>query len=121
MRVIEIGRLHFLVESRTQPEPWLVDLEPEYEQPGLPYFCACPRFTKNTHYHHRPCHHIISAAAYVRKHYSQTRSGHPSREGAQKIGCSSDGAAASGSAQSGSGRRYTVDPRRRGASAKPGR
>lgn len=122
MEITVIGRLHFLVQSRSRPDVvHIVDLEPEYEKPGLPFFCSCEAFTLNPHTKWTACHHLAAAAAYVRKHYSTTRRGHQIPEGAQKTGCSSDGVAASGSAQSGSGRRYTVDPRRRGESAKPGR
>lgn len=119
MRVKPIGRLHFLVQSRSDPETeYIVDLEPEYEAGGLPYFCSCPRFTLNTHQKWTVCHHLAAAADYVRKHYSQTRRPLGSD---QKTGSTSAGPGESGSAQSGSGRRYTVDPRRRGASATPGR
>lgn len=56
MRVTVIGRLHYLVTSRSRGgTEHLVDLEP---QGGLPYFCSCERFNENTHHKRTPCHHL---------------------------------------------------------------
>ena len=55
MRIRVIGRLHFLVASKSRDIEHLVDLEPQDDDP---YFCACERFNESPHYRGEPCHHI---------------------------------------------------------------
>lgn len=58
-----IGRLHYLVESLSEPEtPHTVDLE---RQDDDPYFCSCAKFNKNTHHYGRPCQHIRAAVLHA--------------------------------------------------------
>ena len=70
--VTPIGRLHFLVSSRSRPQvEHVVDLEPEYEEGGLKFWCSCERFEVNTHHHHAPCHHLQAAVDFVLANYSR--------------------------------------------------
>lgn len=84
-----IGRLHFLVGSRSRPNPdagrifgpeenffgldateYLVDLLPiECGGFTIPYFCSCERHTKNHYYVGEICHHLEAAVAYVQANY----------------------------------------------------
>lgn len=55
----ELGRLHFLVPSRSRPGlVHLVDLEPAE---GRLFWCSCERHTLNHYYHGQRCHHIKAA------------------------------------------------------------
>lgn len=64
MKVTEIGRLFFIVESRSRF--WLshfVDLEPGNHPWGNnPFFCTCEDFKFNGN---RPCGHIKACAEYM--------------------------------------------------------
>lgn len=80
-----IGRLHFIVASRSRPHPDFnrvfgpdenlfdldatehnVDLEP-VTAGGVtyPYWCSCERFNEHPDYHGTPCHHLERALIYV--------------------------------------------------------
>jgi len=103
MKVTVIGRLHFLVSSRSRAGlEHLVDLEPDYDDPRHRYFCSCERFTLSPDYHHTPCHHIEAAVRMIRPNY---------QEWSDPAGSASSSAAGeeTGNAAFGSRRYYTVD------------
>lgn len=64
MTVRPIGRLHFIVSSRSSSREYLVDLDRQGEHP---YFCGCIRFEKHPRFHSQPCHHIQAAVEYMKK------------------------------------------------------
>lgn len=124
MRVRRIGRLQYLVESRSQWEEadifgnprqrvqHLADLEPQPD--GGKYFCSCHRFCENTHHHGTPCQHLEAAYNSACRELSHLR-GHAARD-------SSDGSAgATGRRAYWLGRPATGDPAARGTKGKHAR